>query len=96
MDLFNQRDKIIIPIKCKLCLEEIEFEVSAEEYRDTESFPIIKEKIHGDPRHKLIVSINKKLEIENFEIDSQLKFKSSDIPQEIINTVLSNIGLAEE
>ena len=68
MGLFNQREKIVIPIKCKLCLEEIEFEVSAEEYNATKSFPIKKESMHGDPKHRLIVSINKKLEIENFEI----------------------------
>lgn len=96
MDLFNQRDKITIPVNCKLCLKEVVFEVSAEEYSTTSTFPIIKEDVHGDPRHKLIVSINKQLEIEDFEIDNEKEPKDSDIPEEIINTLLSNIGLEEE
>ncbi len=96
MDLFNQREKITIPITCKLCLKEIEFEVSAEEYNKTESFPIIKESIHGDPKHKLVVHINKYLEIEDFAIDNQLKLDSKEISQDIINRVLADIGLNDE
>jgi hypothetical protein len=96
MHLFNQKEKISIPIKCKLCLKEIEFEVSAEEYNKTESFPIVKENIHGDPPHKLIVHINKYLEIEDFAIENQLKADSKEISQEVINTVLADIGLNEE
>ena len=96
MYLFRGEEKKIIPIKCKLCLEEIKFEVTAEEYSETSTFPIKKEDIHGDPPHKLIVYINKNLEIDDFKIENLEKTESAEIPQEITNKVLRNLGLTDE
>jgi hypothetical protein len=99
MYLFKGERQQIIPVKCKLCLEEIKFEITADEYSQTRSFPIIKESIHGEPKHKLVVHINKNLEIEDFKIKNLKEDESIDtaeIPQEITNKVLRNLGLTND
>jgi sugar-specific transcriptional regulator TrmB len=96
MHLFEKKDRISIPIHCKVCLEEILFNVTKREYEKANHFPIVKESTHGDPKHRLKVFINKKLEIEDFTIDHQLETDSKEIPQDIIDTVLTNIGLKKE
>lgn len=78
-----------------MCLSEIRFSISIEEYESTKEFPMIKELIHGDPAHTLIVFLNKNLEIENFEIKDAFELKAS-LSEELTNKVLSEIGLSND
>ncbi|MBD3193871.1 MAG: hypothetical protein GF317_02370, partial [Candidatus Lokiarchaeota archaeon] len=93
MYLFNGQEQMEIPIKCKLCLNEIKFTVTAEEYKQVTKFPIKKESVHGDPEHILTVFINKNLEIENFKIKQLGEEESAVISQEITESVLKDLGL---
>ena len=96
MYLFENQKVREIPIKCKLCLEEIKFQVSMEEYRKTGKFPITKENTHGDPKHKLIIFINKNLEIDNFKIENLVETEESPVvANELTKQVLHNIGLTD-
>ena len=98
MYLFKDKNVIEIPIKCKFCLKEIKFPVSAEEYREVKKFPIKKESIHGDPLHKLTVFINMSLEIDNFEIEDLTKKEEEVVAysEELMKQVLSDIALSDE
>lgn len=95
--MFEGKELIEITVKCKLCLEEIKFSITAEEYQEVKKFPIKKENIHGDPPHRLIVFINQSLEVENFEIQ-ELREKEEEIshPEELTKQVLSDIDLSDE
>ena len=55
MYLFKDKDEVEISHSCKICLKEIKFKVTKDEYRDIKRFPIKKENIHGDPAHKLTI-----------------------------------------
>jgi len=96
MYLFDENKEAEVSIKCKLCLEEIKFKITLEEYQNTKKFPIVKESIHGDPKHELIVEINKNLEIENFEIKDILEKPKGEISQELTKQVLHDLGLNDE
>lgn len=96
MYLFQEKDKIEIPVKCKLCLKEITFEVDVDEYKKTTKFPIVKENIHGEPEHKLIVEINKNLEVDNFKVVDMFTEESTEIPEDLINEALRNLGLNDD
>ena len=63
MYLFKDKDIVEVPITCKICLKEIKFPISVDEYKEITKFPIRKEDIHGEPPHKLIVFINQYLEV---------------------------------
>ncbi|MHA1272145.1 MAG: hypothetical protein ACTSQP_19375 [Promethearchaeota archaeon] len=95
MYLFQDKDTVEISTNCKFCLQEIKFSITAEEYKNTLKFPIKKEFIHGEPKHNLIIFLNKNLEIENFEIQTIIDKKAS-YSEELTKTVLSNIGLTPE
>ena len=96
MYLFIDKEKIDIPITCKLCLTEIGFSISMEEYKKINVFPFKKEFIHGDPSHKLIVFINKNLEIERFKIEEVIDKEHISYSEELTLQVLSEIGLTDE
>ncbi len=101
MFLFKDQETIEIPIMCKLCLKEIKFSVSAEEYKKIANFPFKKEHIHGDPKHKLVVYINKNLEIDNFKIKelTEAKAEEKELTKEqkdLTKQLLSNIDLSDE
>ena len=96
MYLFIDKEKIDIPITCKLCLTEIGFSISMEEYKKINVFPFKKEFIHGDPSHKLIVFINKNLEIERFKIEEVIDKEHVSYSEELTLQVLSEIGLTDE
>ncbi|MBN1216578.1 MAG: hypothetical protein JXA99_14210 [Candidatus Lokiarchaeota archaeon] len=96
MYLFEKEKIREISIKCKLCLEEVKFKVSMDEYRNTKKFPIKKENVHGDPKHKIIVSINKNLEIDNFKIENlSEKEATAVVANELTKQVLHDIGLSD-
>ncbi|GAI84933.1 unnamed protein product, partial [marine sediment metagenome] len=95
MDLFNGKDKVSIPFTCKLCLEEIKFEIKADEYNNTTKFPIKKVDVHGTPPHRLIVYLNKYLEIANFRVEDILE-KDVSYSQELTKQVLSDIELSDD
>ncbi|TXT60412.1 MAG: hypothetical protein BAJALOKI2v1_110072 [Promethearchaeota archaeon] len=97
MYLFKEQDEVEITQTCKLCLEEISFTVSANEYKATNKFPIKKENIHGKPKHKLIVYINQFLEIENFEIQDLIEEQEEIfVSEDVIKQALSDINLTDE
>ena len=97
MYLFKDKDIVEIPVTCKICLKEIRFPISVEEYKEINKFPIKKEDIHGEPSHKLIVFINQYLEVENFEIKDVIeKTKDVSYSKELTKQVLSEIDLSDE
>ena len=94
---FKEKDEIEIPVSCKICLKEIKFKVSKDEYKEVKKFPIKKEYVHGEPPHKLIVFINQYLEVENFEIkDIVRKEEEVAYSEELTRQVLSEIDLNDE
>ncbi|MFX1304258.1 MAG: hypothetical protein ACFE9X_12960 [Promethearchaeota archaeon] len=97
MYLFKDKDVVEVPITCKICLKEIKFPISVDEYKEIKKFPIRKEDIHGEPAHKLIVFINQYLEVENFEIKDVIeKEKDVSYSKELTRQVLSEIDLSDE
>lgn len=97
MYLFKDKDVIEVPVTCKICLKEIRFPISVEEYKEITKFPIKKEDIHGEPAHKLMVYINQYLEVENFEIKDVIeKAKDVTYSKELTKQVLSEIDLSDE
>jgi len=95
MYLFQSKTEKEIVTKCKLCLAEIKFVVSVDEYKSITKFPFKKESLHGTPPHKLIVSIDRNLEIENFQIEDILD-KDVSYSKELTYQVLSDIQLSED
>ncbi|MFW9829174.1 MAG: hypothetical protein ACFFEY_16480 [Candidatus Thorarchaeota archaeon] len=97
MYLFKDKDVVEVPVTCKICLKQINFPISASEYKEITKFPIRKENIHGEPPHKLIVFINQYLEVENFEIKDVIeKAKDVEYSKELTKQVLSEIDLSDE
>lgn len=95
MYLFQDKEEIIIPIKCKLCMQEFKISITAEDYQKITKFPIRKDNVHGSPVHNLIVFLNKNLEIENFTIEEVLQ-KEVSYSKEVTRQVLGEIGLTDE
>jgi len=95
MYLFRDQSEVKVPVTCKYCLKKVEFTVTAEEYEKIKEFPITREDVHGEPPHKLLVFINKNLEVENFEIKDILE-KKVEYSQELTKQVLSEIELTDE
>jgi len=95
--LFKEQEVVEIPINCKICLKNVKFTVTSDEYKKTRIFPIKKEDIHGTPRHRLTVFINKHLDIENFELEDKLdqEEETTTVDQEITRQVLKNLDLSE-
>jgi len=97
MYLFKDKDIIEVPITCKICLKELKFPISVDEYKEIKKFPIKREDIHGEPAHKLIVFINQYLEVENFEIKDVIeKEKDISYSKELTKQVMSEIDLSDE
>ncbi|MHA1282245.1 MAG: hypothetical protein ACTSQP_07010 [Promethearchaeota archaeon] len=96
MFLFEYKDSVKISHTCKLCMQEISFEITKKEYEQIEEFPIGKEFIHGDPPHKLILYLNKNLEVENFKIEQVINREGAFYSQELTKKVLGEIGLTDE
>jgi uncharacterized protein YlbG (UPF0298 family) len=95
MYLFKYKNEIEISHTCKLCLTEIKFTITRKAYEEIERFPLRKEFIHGIPAHKLILYVNKNLEIEKFKIEDIIE-KEVSFSQEYTRQVLSDIELSEE
>ena len=97
MYLFEDKNIVEIPIKCKYCMEEIIFSVTVEEYKEFTKFPIIKESTHGDPSHELKVFINQNLEVDNFEI-KEIEDIEDDltVSEKLTKQVLRDIDLSDE
>jgi len=93
---FKEKDEIEIPVSCKICLKEIKFKVSKDEYKEVKKFPIKKEYVHGEPPHKLIVFINQYLEVENFEIKDIVRKEEVAYSEDLARQVLSEIDLNDE
>jgi hypothetical protein len=95
MYLFQGKLEKEIITKCKLCLSEVKFTVSLDEYKNITKFPFKMESLHGTPPHKLIISVNRNLEIENFKIEDILD-KDVSYSKELTYQVLSAIQLSED
>lgn len=91
MFLFQNRKEVEVRHTCKMCMTEISFTITLDEYNKG-VFPIIKEAVHGSPAHKLVVNINKNLEVENFSIEDVIS-KGVSLSQELSNQVLGDLGL---
>ncbi len=95
MQIFEENDKTEVKITCKVCMEEIKYFITEEEYKNTVKFPIRKENIHGVPKHNLIVFLNRNLEIDNFKVKEILDTEVN-YSKELTRQVLSEIDLSEE
>ncbi len=84
----------IISLKCRECLADLTFAIPSATVQAGQ-FPIKLEQVHGEPPHKLILFINKKLEIESFEIKEVLPDKSA-YTLGILEEVLGDIGLTQK
>jgi len=93
--MFDYQNEKKISFRCKLCLEEFKIVITKKDYEEIKEFPIKKEFIHGDPLHKLILTINKNLEVEKFKIEDIIKQEVS-ISQELTKQVLSDIQLSDD
>ncbi|MFX0031722.1 MAG: hypothetical protein ACFE8V_10290 [Promethearchaeota archaeon] len=96
MYLFKDKEQVEISYSCKVCLKEIKFKVTVDEYKAVTKFPIKKESLHGDPEHKLIIYLNQYLEVENFEIKDVMKREEVSYSEEITRQVLGEVGLNDE
>ncbi|MCJ7647157.1 MAG: hypothetical protein MUP85_00945, partial [Candidatus Lokiarchaeota archaeon] len=96
MYLFKEKDEVEIPYTCKLCLNEIKFKITADEYKKTTKFPIKKEIEHGDPTHILVAYFNQYLEVENFKIKEITKERDVKFSEELTKQVLSELDLSSE
>ncbi|TFG21468.1 MAG: hypothetical protein EU529_13595 [Promethearchaeota archaeon] len=98
MYLFKDQNEIEISLNCKLCLKEIKFTISAEEYKKIKKFPFKRESVHGTtPKHRLVVYINKNLDIDNFKIEEvEVDEEKATQDEELTRQVLSNLGLSNE
>ncbi|MHA1438607.1 MAG: hypothetical protein ACTSPD_13625 [Promethearchaeota archaeon] len=96
MYLFEYKNEVNISYKCKFCMKEVSLTISRKEYEKIEEFPFGKEFVHEDPPHRLILYINKDLEVERFEIEDIIEKKSVLYSQELIKQVLNDIGLDDE
>ncbi len=97
MYLFEKKNVVEIPVKCKYCMEEIIFSISADEYKDVMKFPIKRENIHGDPKHVLTIFINQNLEVDNFEIKEIVDVEEDvSVSEKLTKQVLSDIDLSDE
>ena len=95
MSFFKDKDKTEISLTCKICLKEIKFSISKEEYENAEKFPLEKQEIHGEPKHNLIVFLNRNLEVENFEIKDVID-RDVSYSEDLTRQVLSEIELTDE
>ncbi len=96
MYLFKDKEEIDIPYTCKLCLNELKFKITADEYKKVSKFPIKKEIEHGDPAHVLIVYFNQYLEVENFKIKEITQERDVKFSEELTKQVLSELDLTSE
>jgi len=96
MYLFKDKDEVEIKYSCKICLKDIPFKITKEEYKETTKFPIKKISTHGDPEHKLIVYFNQYLEVENFEIKHTVKREEVSYSEELTRQVLSELDLSDK
>jgi hypothetical protein len=94
--LFKDKEEVEIPYTCKLCLNELKFKITADEYKKVSKFPIKKEMEHGDPAHVLIVYFNQYLEVENFKIKEITQERDVKFSEELTKQVLSELDLTSE
>ena len=95
MFLFKEKKEIELNFKCKTCFKEEKITISKQEYSETKSFPILKEFIHENPPHKLILMIDKNVEIENFQVEDIIE-KDVDYSRELVMQALNEIDLSAE
>ncbi len=97
MYLFKDQNEIEISLNCKLCLKEIKFLISAEEYKKIKKFPFKRESVHGTPKHRLVAYISKNLDVDNFKIEEvEIDEEKATQDEELTRQVLSNLGLSNE
>ncbi|MHA1190934.1 MAG: hypothetical protein ACTSP9_01395 [Promethearchaeota archaeon] len=93
--LFQGKSEKEISISCKLCLIDLKFVVTLAEYQNATQFPLVKESIHGTPPHKLIIFLDKNLDLQEFKIEDIID-KGVSYSKELTFQVLSDIQLTEE
>ena len=83
----------MVTCKCKQCLKNVDFPIPEEKRNGP--YPIILTDTHGVPPHKLKVYINKRFEIESFEIE-EIQESTSKGSTRVSGQVLSDIGLTPQ
>ncbi len=96
MFLFKDQESLDVKVQCKLCLEEISFNISQNEYEKIKKFPIKREYTHGNPAHVLTVFFNKNLEVKNFEINDVKDKEEDSYARELTKQVLAEIDLTDD
>jgi sugar-specific transcriptional regulator TrmB len=89
--MLQQMDKMVA-CKCKQCLKTVTFTISEEKIK-VGPYPITLSDTHGTPPHKLKVFVNKRLEIESFEIEEVQEQEQRKVSTHILGQVLGDIGL---
>ncbi len=82
----------MLTCKCKQCLQTINFTIP--EQKMNGPFPIVLIDTHGAPPHRLKAYVNKRLEIESFEIEEIQE--ASKVSTHILGQVLGDIGLSQQ
>jgi len=93
MSKLDVKDKFLT-LECKKCLKKIHFRISAETISDGK-FPLKLEDTHGSPPHKIIFTVNKKLEMESFEIEEVL-IKKKVVTSKFTKEILKEYGLEDK
>ncbi len=96
MYLFRDKDEIIITLTCKLCLRKLGLKISRKEFESTKEFPITKEIIHGENPHKLIVHLDRNLEVSDFEISEVSNKQEISYSKKLAKEVLKDLELSED
>jgi len=95
MFLFKDHNEIELVYKCKTCFKEEKFTISKLDYSEIKSFPFVKEFLHKNPPHKLILWLDQNLEIENFQVEDLLE-TSVDYSKDLVYQALSDLDLNKE
>ncbi len=90
-EMMQQIEKMVA-CKCKQCLKTVTFTIPEDKIK-VGPYPITLSDTHGTPPHKLIVFVNKRLEIESFEIEEVQVQEQRKVSTHILGQVLGDIGL---
>ncbi len=82
----------VLTCKCKQCLQTVNFTIPEDKLKGP--FPIVLVDTHGTPPHKLKAYINKRIEIESFEIEEIVA--ASKVSTANLGQVLADIGLSQQ
>ncbi len=87
----NKIEESTIEYQCHFCLKEITFSIP-DSIRENPTYPFKLMNTHGNPAHKLVIEVNKHLQVASFEIEElvspNLQSKKSEI-----RTTFDSLGI---